>query len=267
MSSFSKIFKDLSINGLIISPRGQKTLELENYLAVFEPYERFANFPSRKLSLNYIKAELLWYLKGDPQDLSICDKAKLWREMVTDGQLNSNYGSYVFKNGQLDYVVECLLKDPSSRRAIISILGKEHLYLENKDVPCTVSLGFMIRNGELKCTVIMRSCDAIYGMSNDIPFFSFVQECVLVCLNDSLKDKLLLGQLDLFVQSLHVYDRHWPMLHKLLVEDLVPIWCPKLSSRSELDALRNGLKPVTIGIGNRFTEWLYSPDLVIETRP
>ena len=71
MSAFCQLFQHLKRCGSVTSPRGQKTLELENHLAVFAPYERFANFPSRKLSLSYIKDEVRWYLRGDSADLSI----------------------------------------------------------------------------------------------------------------------------------------------------------------------------------------------------
>lgn len=267
MSSFSRIFHDLKLDGEVVNPRGQKTLELTNYLAALEPYERFANFPSRKLSLPYIRAELLWYLRGDKADLSICDKAKLWREMVTpDGTLNSNYGAYVFKEGQLDYVTSCLLKDRASRRAVITILGKDHLSLANTDVPCTATLGFLIRGNELRCTVTMRSCDAVFGLSNDVPFFSFVQEAVLMGVNDKLTHKLSLGNLAVFMNSLHVYERHFELLDKLLEEQAVAVPCPRLSGKFEVDLLRLGVLPKDLH-RHPFTAWLRDTDISTGATP
>ena len=260
MSSFSDIFHDLKSSGSIVSPRGQRTLELTDYLAKFKPYERFANFPSRKLSLPYIKKELLWYLRGDKYDLSICESAKLWQQMIYDGQLHSNYGQYIFTGSQLDYVVGCLLNDHDSRRAVMSIMGKEHLFLKNTDVPCTMSLGFRIRDGKLCCTVTMRSTDAVYGMSNDIPFFSFVHEAVLVRLNGAQSgERLELGGLTLFTNSLHVYERHWPMLNRLLTERVEPVDCPRLSGPDEVANLRRGYSPAAYSTAcPPFTAWLHN---------
>lgn len=254
MSSFNSIFRKILKEGKIVSPRGQKTLELQNETCHFFPYERFANFPSRKLSLNYIRKELCWYLKGDPKDLSIAVRAKLWYDMVTNGALNSNYGKYIFVDKQIDYVVECLSRDKDSRRALINIMGKEHLFLENKDVPCTVSLGFTIRNLELRCCVHMRSTDAIYGMSNDIPFFSFIHECVYVYLQAKELWPLKMGSLTLFSESLHVYQKHWDMLKALVKEKNENVICPLLSGPQEIDKLRS--LDFSLNPHMPFTTWL-----------
>jgi thymidylate synthase len=259
MNTFKAMYQRLKDHGKFVSPRGQKTLEIENALTVFEPYERFANFPSRKLNLNYIKDEILWYLRGDLYDLSICDKAKIWKDCVTDGKLNSNYGHAIFKQKQLDYVVECLKKDPDSRRAVIVILAQSHLYLENKDVPCTISLNFRLRDSKLSCTVHMRSSDAIFGYSNDVPFFSFIQECVLVYLNARLEKELELGSLTIFSESLHIYERHFEMLEKLVHEYVEPVNCPRLSSYAEIDFLRLGHHFLQ-STDSTFTQWLYARD-------
>ena len=177
--------------------------------------------------------------------------------MVTpEKTLNSNYGAYVFRDRQLDYAVECLRRDRESRRAVISILNPSHLFTENTDVPCTVSLDFLIRKGKLYCSVVMRSCDAIYGMSNDVPFFSFVHEAVLVSLNEKRWVKLELGILTLFTHSLHVYERHFDMLEKLLTEKVEPVDCPRLAGKFEVDLLRMGVVPAELE-KYPFTGWLH----------
>lgn len=260
MSSFTAIYGSLLTNGKLVSPRGQRTLELENALVTFKPYERFASFPSRRLSLAYIRAELLWYLRGDPNDLSICDKAKLWQAMVTDGQLNSNYGKYVFRDGQLDYAVGCLVVDPASRRAVISVLGSQHLYAENNDVPCTVMLSFKIRDAKLACTVTMRSSDAIFGLGNDLPFFSLVQEMVFCYLRQDPRCLVNgLGPLTIFSSSLHVYERHFEMLEALAIEAVAPVHCPRLMDFQEVDDLRKGVKPGQKGL-MPFSQWLLATE-------
>lgn len=257
MSSFKKIFANVLATGKFVSPRGQKTLEIENALCVFQPYERFMTFPSRKLSISYIRDELLWYLKGNPYDLSICEKASIWKDMITDGRLNSNYGSPIFYHKGIDYVVRCLTVDPSSRRACISILGKMHLYMENKDVPCTVSMGFRLRNNILSCSVHMRSTDLIFGMGNDIPFFSIVQEMVCEYLRNGLPD-IKMGELTLFSESLHCYERHFEMLEKLVTEEVNEIECPRIQSANEIDYLRASDK--VRATRYPFGAWLYYKD-------
>lgn len=261
VTTFKEIYHDLLTKGKESSPRGQKTIELENYQFTLPAYERFTNFPSRKMSLDYIKWELQWYLKGDRYDLSIKDKAKIWETAITDGQINSNYGHYIFKQKGIDYVVECLVKDPDSRRALITILGQEHLYMKNNDVPCTVSLGFRIRNNRLNCSVHMRSNDAIFGMTNDVPFFSFIHECVHVMLLESSRyaGRLEMGTLTQFAESFHVYERHYDMIKTLIDEDVVPIECPRLQSAEELGMLRNG-DHHDASLMYPFSQWLMSTE-------
>lgn len=264
MSSFKKIFQHVLAKGRLVYPRGQKTLEVENALCVFLPYERFAAFPSRKLSLNYIKEEFCWYLRGDMYDLSISEKAAIWKTMITDGKLNSNYGYSIFTRCGIDFVASCLKKDKDSRRAMISILGRSHLFDENKDVPCTVSMGFRIRDNLLKCCVHMRSTDVIFGMGNDIPFFSFVQEAVLTYLKPAYPN-LELGELTLFSESLHCYERHFEMLGKLVDEETLAVSCPQLSGVEELGYLRNGLKADAEKFP--FGQWLYDKSPKKEKTP
>lgn len=252
-TTFSQVYKDLKYLGEEVSPRGQRTVELLNYSYALAPYDRFAAFPSRKLSLPYIKAELRWYLRGDRRDLSICDKAKIWKDCVTDGLLHSNYGYYLFSQGGLEYVVEVLRRDLDSRRAVVPILSHEHLFLANRDLPCTVSLGFRVRSGQLLCTVHMRSQDAVYGMGNDAPFFSFVQELVAVSLG------LPLGPLTVFVESFHAYERHWELLEKLCYEEPEKIDVPRIADRLEVEMLLAG-DDSELALARPFTRWLYAAD-------
>src|SRR6266404_208704 len=89
--NFWHIYDEMMSQGKIVSPRGLKVLEATNFQYDLSPYVRFANFTARKLSLGYIKKEMLWYLKGDPWDKSITDEAALWKSMVNEaGTIPSN---------------------------------------------------------------------------------------------------------------------------------------------------------------------------------
>jgi len=249
LSNFDKIYADLQ-KGKVTAPRGAKTLELLNYSYTLDPYERFANYPSRKLSLGYIKEEFKWYLLGDPTDLSICDHAAIWKDCVTNDVLHSNYGYYLFAEGGIVYAANCLKADPDSRRAVVPILAQQHLFPANRDVPCTVSLGFRIRDGLLQCTVHMRSQDAVFGLGNDVPFFSLVQEMVAQLVG------VPMGELTVFVESLHVYERHWAKLQAFRTEYVEPMAIPKLSSALEVQMLLNH-DDSDHAMTHPFTRWLY----------
>lgn len=235
---FLDIYSRLMTVGNFSSPRGLLIREIENANYILPPYVRFTNFKARKLNLEYIKKEFLWYLKGDRFDTSITDYANLWKGLINhDGSLNSNYGQYI--NKQFDKVISTLLIDKDSRRASIMILTAEHLLSETSDFPCTYALNFRIRDNRLNMTVHMRSQDSVFGMTNDGPAFSFIQEMIYVTLRDAYPE-LVMGNYHHFVDSLHVYEKHFEMLKEIISNPTKyeSIDCPRISSKDEVEYLR-----------------------------
>lgn len=264
MKSFVEIYEELMTKGTKCSPRGEEIIEIEDYSYTLMPYySRFTSFKDRKFNLDYIKKEFLWYLKGDKFDTSICEHASIWKNLINDdGSINSNYGQYVFsEQNQFDFVVEELKKDKDSRRASIVILNKDHLIVGTKDLPCTYSINFRIRNNALNMSVNMRSQDAAFGMTNDAPCFSFIHEMVYVTLKDEYPD-LNMGLYHHSADSFHVYKRHWKMLESIIENqnDYELVECPKMSSLEEVKFLRNLHINDSRDIpdGFEFTKWLVS---------
>lgn len=238
---FFQMFSDIIAHGAERSPRGMKTLELEDYRYTLPPYARLMTYPGRKLSLKYIGEEIRWYLRGDRHDLSIAEKAAIWKSTITNGMINSNYGHQIFRRGGVQWAVRNLLADRDTRRAVIPILSEEHCLMGNKDVPCTETIAFRIRDDKLHCTVHMRSQDAVFGAGNDIPFFSLVQEIVLqMLLWGSHVVHLEMGNLTICATSFHAYERHFHLVNNIAAgeEELVqPIEMPQISSPTELRML------------------------------
>ncbi len=239
--NIKKLYRDIYYHGNEVTVRGLRTKELKNYEIIFKPYQRFINFPSRKLSLSYIKTEILWYFHANKFDLSICEKAKIWKDLVNDdGTLNSNYGAIIF-NDNFERIIKTLCNDKFSRRAIIMIGDNNNLNDENtNDYRCTNSIVFTINNNTLEMFVHMRSNDCIFGLGNDLPFFSILHEMVYVVLKDLMYPNLKYGNYTHYVNSLHVYERHFNMLKKivLLDEDMTDVNCPKISSLKEVEFIQ-----------------------------
>ena len=254
--SFRRIYHDVKQRGRLVRPRGQLVLEIENYSYELPPFVRFQSFQSRKLNVQYIKDELLWYIKGDRFDTSIAAKAKIWQGIINDdGSINSNYGQYIFTGKQFDNAVKLLAADKDSRRASMVILGDDHLLSDTKDVPCTYALNFRIRDDKLNMSVHMRSQDAIYGMGNDAPAFSFIHEMMLNALRAHYP-QLGYGTYFHIADSFHVYERHFPMLDKLCADDpYVDVPCPEISGPSEVDFIRR-LDFSDTPVEFRFARWL-----------
>jgi len=244
------------IHGDICYPRGLKILELENFNYELSPYNRFCNFKSRNLNLNYIKQEFKWYLKGDKFDISICNYASMWKNLINEsGAIQSNYGQYIFSNGAFYRVARELLKDNDSRRGSITILNFLHFSDFEKELPCTYYINFRIRNKKLNMSVGMRSQDAIFGMGNDAPAFSFIHEMMFVYLKEFIPE-LEYGNYYHHADSFHIYEKHFEMLNNIVNgEKYEEVICPKISCKDEVDFLiKSDFSNIPDGF--KFTYWL-----------
>lgn len=257
---FLSVYKDLKNKGSLISPRGQKVLELQDYMFTMGPRIRFTSYLERKFNLDYAKFEMLWYLTGDKWNDSITKSATMWEDLrQSDGSWLSNYGQYWFGPQQgMEWVLDQLFKDEDTRQAIIPMLNKDHLFAGNKDIVCTLSISFRIRNDKLFMSVNMRSQDAIWGMTNDIFCFSVLHEMIYVMLRDGKYYDLEMGTYTHKVDSLHVYERHFEMLDQILIgghEEYYEVDCPKINSNLEVANLIH-YKKSDVRLDHRFTRWL-----------
>lgn len=280
MSEHKKAFDDIFLrvhsDGKLVRPRGLLVREAENFTYTLPPYVRFQNYASRKLNLSYLKREVAWYLKGDRLDTSILQHAKTWQGLVNeDGSINSNYGQYIFRtsidaskfwgkrvfdkkiSSQFDNVIDLLGDDKDSRRASIVILNSTHLLSDTKDVPCTYSLNFRIRDNKLNMSVHMRSQDAIFGMGNDAPAFSIIHEMVMNALKPTYPT-IELGNYFHVADSFHVYERHFGMLEKIIEGDeFTDVEVPRMSGPEEVKFLINDLhRNIEVPSTFEFTKWL-----------
>lgn len=214
---FTNLYTDLLHYGEPITIRDAKCLELIDYTMILtDPLDCLTSFRHRNLNLDYCKKEWLWYLKGDRYDASIMEHASMWKKIqLPDGGFNSNYGQYIFTEGQFRWVVDSLLKDRNSRQACMQLLNSSHMYHKNPDVVCTMGIQFFIRFNRLMMFVHMRSNDAIFGMTNDVFCFSQLHQMVYWYLKDQGMD-IELGEYVHRVGSLHVYERHYARLVQLV---------------------------------------------------
>ena len=259
-AAFKGIITNVYEKGVESSPRGMLIKELNNFWYTLPPFIRFMNFEARKLNIDYIKHEFLWYLKGDRLDTSITDHAKMWSGLINDdGSINSNYGQYIFGEQQQFWsVVKTLEADKDSRRGSIVILAAEHLLSDTKDVPCTYAINFRIRDNKLDMTVHMRSQDAIFGMGNDAPAFSFVHEMMWHTLRVKYPE-LMYGTYCHLADSFHIYERHFEMAKQISsgYNIFTPVDCPPISGRAEVEFLTNGHFEQIPEVF-KFTRWLHT---------
>lgn len=168
----------------------------------------------RKLPMRYMIGELLWYISGDNSLKPMQLYTHAWDRMSDNGKtVNSNYGDRIqnatdeysgLTFNQLRMVEEMLLKDPSSRQAVIHIKQARDLMSHpTKDVNCTVCLQFFLRDEKLWMTVYMRSNDLWMGFPNDVFQFTCLQVFLAMRLGVGL------GSYIHIAGSLHLYDRDY----------------------------------------------------------
>lgn len=170
----------------------------------------------------YVAREEEWYYS---QSLNVRDipggTPAAWEAIADqDGLINSNYGWAIYSeaNGkQYDHVVAELKQHPDSRRAIM-LYTRPSMWVDynagttkkRADFMCTNSVQYMIRNGVLHAIVQMRSNDAVWGFKNDRAWQLHVQTKLAAELNIGV------GPLHWNAGSLHVYARHYYLLHHYL---------------------------------------------------
>ena len=224
--TFNELYQKLATaffdQGKEVSPRGQHTLELSNITLILNnPNNNLITLKSRKLSNKYLRAEMNWYSSGDRHIKHIKDHASMWKRIANDqGFVNSNYGAFVYHDEyegktQYQWCLDSLKKDKYSRQAVINYNSPMHKYANNKDFVCTIAQQFLIRDGKLYSTTMMRSNDFVYGLAYDLPWFTHVQR-------DLARDlKVKVGTYTHFVVSMHTYKKHFEMVGDIANENIL----------------------------------------------
>lgn len=214
------------------SPRGHRIREkLGVSFRITNVRDRLPYIRGREFSVAYFVAESLWYLSGNDSTDWISNYSSFWKNISDDGSTaNSAYGARIFKPhsriastidstwNQWEYVLNELSSDPDSRRAVIHIRSPQDSILASKDVPCTLSLQFFLRSDKVHMIVSMRSSDLILGIAYDVPAFTLFQELLAVQLTHKLGRKIDVGEYTHMSNSLHIYERHFDMVEKILKE-------------------------------------------------
>jgi thymidylate synthase len=223
----------------ITNRKGETLHEITNFNLVLSNLDNCYCF-CRNLNLHYLIGETLFYLKGENKLKNIENYSKFWKSISDDGEtLNSCYGYYIFKqvianNGnQFGYCIEQLVKNPDSKKAVITIYSAENHSKETKDNPCTMFLQFYIRENKLYLKTHMRSNDIWFGLPYDLPFFVMLQKAMLFKLNSCFSnEKLTLGDYVHSSNSLHLYERNFEEVKEIIKNPFACINMPVYTTNS-----------------------------------
>lgn len=173
-----------------------------------DPTQKVIETPKRKFNQEYADYEWDWYRKGDRDASEIAERAKIWKQMMVPftTEVNSNYGYFWNYNDQLKRVIDELIRNKETRRAIVVHYLLHELDRYQYDTPCNDVLNFYIKDNKLQLTVFARSIDLVYGFCNDQYTFAKLMELV------SEKTGYPIGEMHWMITNLHIYPRHYDLL-------------------------------------------------------
>lgn len=185
----------------VVGTRGGRTREIIDYSLVLRDPTRCI-VDRVGFSRRFMDAEIAMLLAGVYDGDLLAALTPRAAELTTP---LTAYGPRV--RHQLPSIVDELKRDPASRRAVVYVGRPDDLGSIGDatagEMPCTMTWQFLARDDELHMIVCMRSWDAIWGLSYDVPCFAAVQTAVARAL------KMRLGTYRHHAGSFHLYERHW----------------------------------------------------------
>lgn len=225
----------IKMEGRAHEPRDRRTLEILGYQSRWDMNEPLVRCPNRKLNPKFAAAESLWIISGSNLLEPPAAQAHYLRNFSDDGvTLSGAYGPKFVD--QLPYVVNALTQSRASRQAVCTLWRERPG--PSKDVPCTIALQWLIRDGQLHCVTSMRSSDAWLGIPYDVWAFSVMSKLVLLRLTREADLPLELGELILTCGSQHLYAIDWVAAEKcaMTLEELdqPKLRLPEVKDEAEL---------------------------------
>lgn len=189
---------------------------------VVNRYDLRKEFPAltlRKTALKSAMDEILWIWQQKSNNIHDLH-SHIWDSWADeDGSIGKAYGyqlgvKHQYKEGmmdQVDRVLYDLKNNPYSRRIMTNIYVHEDLHEMNL-YPCAWSMTFNVSGNVLNAILNQRSQDMLAANN-----WNVVQYAVLVHMLAQVSD-LVPGELVHVIADAHIYDRHVPIIEKMLAQ-------------------------------------------------
>lgn len=202
--ALAAVYQDLLENGHAnAATRGGTRENIGVLIKIAKPRARLSRSLSRGKPFSAL-GELLWYLSRSDKLDFIRRYVKQYEKESADGlTIHGAYGPRLFsmRDGinQIENVIRLLERKRATRRAVVQLFNAEDIADEYKEIPCTTTMQFLIRDDHLNMVVTMRSNDALKGLPHDVFCFTMLQEMISTRLGTHL------GSYQQFVGSMHLY--------------------------------------------------------------
>jgi thymidylate synthase len=201
-SAWVSLIRSIVERGEECRPRGLRIKEILCNTTVVDMERPVVSVRARKMGYRFMAAEAWWILTGRNDVASIAPYSPHIASFSNDRyRFDGAYGPKIVD--QLRYVVDSLVEDPDTRQAVISIWRPNPR--PSRDIACTLTVQFLIRDGRLHCIDSMRSSDAYLGWVYDVFNFAMLSVYVLLMLRYRTGKAIKLGNLYLTAGSSHLY--------------------------------------------------------------
>ena len=223
----------------VCSPRGLQIKEILGYsFTVNCPLPvpiRTADEKRNEVIANYTKAEFELYDSKTRDAEEYARASAFWRKIKNpDGTINSAYGYLIFDREicgnpkfhgpefpgremrtPWKWAMDTLIFDKDSRQAIMTFNTPDVLWMGNKDVTCTLTAQFFIREDKLHLFINMRSNDVVRGLVYDCVWFASLLTKALQVLKP-VYPNLSIGTYTHYAHSMHIYSDQFDIAEKML---------------------------------------------------
>ena len=226
-------------NGTLKNDRtGTGTKSVFGYQMRFNLADGFPLLTTKKLHLNSIIYELLWFLNGDTNVHYLQEHGvRIWNEWADEnGELGPVYGaqwrSWRCPDGkfidQIKEAVDTIKNNPDSRRIIVSAWNVADIP-NMKLPPCHALFQFYVADGRLSLQLYQRSADIFLGVPFNIASYA------LLLMMMAQVTGLEAGEFIHTLGDAHIYTNHFEQVKEQMSRE--PRALPKMTLNPEVKDL------------------------------
>jgi thymidylate synthase len=229
--------RDLEIDGKMVHPvvnqsspsHGKGTIEIIGYaMGMDQSQNRIIHSTERPLNLGYCIGNFFYQMLGTKDVAPIEYYNPLAKKFSDDGTiLHGTYGPRIVR--QIRSVIELLKGDPNTRRAVVTVFDGRVDHDDSKDIPCPVSMQFLVRDDRLHCLAMFRSQNALMVFPYDIFLFTMIHEWIAAQVG------IQVGIYTQYTGSHHIYDSEWSTMTLILQHEIQTYSMPPMTRINETD--------------------------------
>lgn len=216
MKQYLDLVRSVIDNG--VRKKTRTGVDTISYFCAFYKVDLSDGFPlltTKKMHWKSLLHEVLWYLSGENHIRNLKQHTKIWDAWADEnGVLETAYGYYwrhfpsaqknkegewvVCEVDQLQYVIDEIKRNPSSRRLVISAWEPGNA-TTSKLPPCHYTFVFNVNDGKLNCHLTQRSGDIALGIPFNLAAYSLLTQII------AQQVGLKLGQFAHTIVDAHIY--------------------------------------------------------------